>query len=324
MPKLELKTVQKDLEQGVLWPFYWLYGDEKLKSRELLQRIRKVALGDLSASQGVWGEEVFEGNETDVAVILDSALSPSFSGGVRLIVVQEAHALKNPENLSSLFGPPQKLSELASVCVCIAKDLDARKKFSKVLIEKAAVVPCEGVAEDQREVWVRYLAKRRGLDLTPTSVMQLNVLDPWSLDRVDQELEKYSVAGSLAEVILDDTGTSFEADQFLESFFSRNLAAALPQVSRFAHQVDEALPLLGLLGWNVRQLAVVIDDRNHGTRYSKLNPYLVDRFRRWSSKWSLGEVIQLQNELLNLDFSLKQTPLLPLGLWSHLVTQYCR
>jgi DNA polymerase III delta subunit len=330
MPKLELKTVQKELEQGIVWPLYWLYGPEKLKSRELLKRIRKAVFGQEpsevqgSESYPSWNEETWDGGEADVSAILDSANSLFLGGGVRLIIIRDAHALKNGETLAELCGPPKKVSELISVCVCISKDLDARKKFSKQLIEKAAVVACEEVSEDQREAWIQYLAKRRGLEVPAQAVSQLATLDPWSLDIIEQELEKFSLTQSSSDVLLDNPRAFGGSDGFLESFFLKNLSATLPQVSRFADQVDISLPLLGLLGWNVRQLAVLLSDQVYGTRNSKLNPYQVERFRKWSRYWKLDEVISLQEELISLDFHLKQTPLLPLGLWSDLVMRFCR
>ncbi len=326
MPKLELKAVQRELEQGVIWPVYWLYGPEKLKSRELLKRIRFAVLGqEGSTTAGQWNfnEEVFEGNEIDATSVLDSVRSPSLIGGVRLILVREAHAMKNPEVLSELFGAPTKLSELMSVCVCISKDLDGRKKFSKALVEGAAVVSCEEVIEVQREPWIQYLAQRRGVELNSTLVTRLSGLDPWSLDIIEQELEKFVVAGSSPDVILDSLGLSGVTERFIEDFFSRDLEAALPLVSRFADSPDESLPLLGLIGWNVRQLAIWLADRDNGTRNSKLNPYAVERFRKWSPFWKQHEVIELQARLSELDFQLKQTPLLPLGLWSSLVLRFC-
>jgi DNA polymerase III delta subunit len=326
MPKLELKAVQKELEQETLWPVYWIYGPEKLKSRELLKRIRTVVLGKESEKSTAWGwsEEVFEGTETDASSVVDAALSPSLGGEIRLIVVRDAHALKGPESLTELFGPAQKKTELMSVCVCLSKDLDARKKFSKALIEKAAVVPCEEVTEDQRESWIQFLAKRRKLEVKPHLLLQLRSLDPWSLDIVDQELEKYAVAGQSEDVMLEGIKEYEGAEKFIFDFLSRNLKVALPQVGYFASHPDESLPLLGLLTWNVRQLALFLADREQGTRYVKLNPFLVERFKKWSACWKLSEIQQLQQELFELDFKVKQTPLLPLGLWSSLVTRYCR
>ncbi len=331
MPKIELKAAQRDLEKGLIWPVYWIYGHEKLKSREFLKRIRNaVSESSANSSQpspslSQWGEEhLVATSAMDAESIVDAACSMTLGGGTKLVIVQDAHLLKKPEPLVALFGPAKKKEELPSVCILLSKDLDGRKKFSKLLVEKAAVVPCEEVTEDQREAWILYLAKRREVELTSHLLMRLCTLDPWSLDIIDQELEKFSVAGLIEDVVLEGSGRVGGMELFIDQFFQRQLKAAISHVSYFADAPDEALPLLGLLGWNVRQLAVLISDRENGTRYAKLAPYIEERLRKWSGKWSLNEVLKLQQELANLDFKMKQTPLLPLGLWSSLVTQFCR
>jgi DNA polymerase III delta subunit len=343
MPKMEPKQIQKELEQGLLWPVYWLYGQERMKSRELLKRIRKTALGEKPDS--FCPETTLEGTEVDAPTILDAALSPSLGGGLRFIVVRDAHAIKDAEELGDLFGPKALAAELGSVVVFLSKDLDGRKKFSKALLEKAAVVPCEEVPEDEREPWIQYLSKRRGLELPAEQVANLTTLDPWTLDIIDQELEKFSLsqletaqgaAGGAqgqgnakahgADVLLPGMATFGAlggADVFLDCFFHRSLKNAMNRVEAFADRPDESLPLLGLLSWNVRQLALVVSDRTRGTRNARLNPYLAERFNRWSAKWTLGELETLQARLAELDFGFKQTPLLPLGLWSSLVQEYC-
>jgi DNA polymerase III delta subunit len=256
---------------------------------------------------------------------LDEAMSPCLAGGTRLIVIRDAHALKNPEVLASLLAPPKRLDELVSVCIFISKDLDARKKFSKILIEKAAVVPCEEVPENQRESWIQFLARRRKMELSPELVLKLSFLDPWSLDLVDQELEKISISEGLIsdlahEKLLPKNGT----DLFLESFFRKELKSALPWAGYFSERPDEALPLLGLLGWNVKQLVLLVSERESGVSAQvKLNPYLAERLKKWSQLWSLNEVLELQRELVVADFSVKQTSLPPLGIWTGLISRFC-
>lgn len=333
MPKLEPKLIQRELEQGQIWPVYWLYGQEKMKSRELLKRIRRAVLGeeDRQAGGSLLGlsEQVFDAAETSGAAILDAALSPCLTsalggGGVQLIVVRDAHALKDTENLIDLLQPRTKKENLSSVCVFLSKDLDARKKFSKLLIEKAAVIPCEEIPEGEREAWIQYLVKRRGIALPPARVSQLVSLDPWTLDIIDQELEKYSLEGGAGEVILSGASVQGGGDAFLEAFFGRKLRSALESASEFADQPDEALPLLGLLVWNARYLALWVSLGDSAARRSvKLNPYAVEKISRWSRNWNLSEALELQSELAAVDFGFKQTPLLPLGLWTSLVTKFC-
>jgi DNA polymerase III delta subunit len=330
VPRLEPKQIQKELEAGRLWPVYWLYGEERMKTRELLNRIRRAALGD-KPLEGLAGlaEENLNGQEVSCGQVVDAVQSLAFGGGIRLVVVHDAHLLKEAEGLSALFGAPAKSDSIAGVCVLLSKDLDGRKKFSKALLEKAAVVPCEEVSEDDREAWIAYLGNRRGLGLPADVILRLRSMEPWSLDIADQELEKYSIASDCGseiagEVVLGGLGAEKGTEAFFEAFFGRNLRKTLEMVAGFADQPDEALPLLGLLAWNVRQLSLVLSDRIHGTRQTKLSPFLVERFQRWSRHWTLQEALRLQKALASLDFGQKQTPRLPLGLWAELAMNFCR
>jgi DNA polymerase III delta subunit len=318
VPKLEPKLVQRELDQGKLWPVYWLYGDERMKSRELVKRIRKQAIGDAPAGLLGMAEETIDGADAEPAAILDAAMSPSLGGGLRFLVIRDAHLIRGAEALAPLLGPAAARDSLASCCVFLSKGLDGRTKFSKLLLEGAAVVPCEDVAEGEREGWIGYLAKRKGLEVSPDWLATLVALDPWTLDIVDQELEKLSLAGGDSAVLLGAGGAAGGAPAFIDAFFARDLRAALERSESFADRPDEALPLLGLLAWNVRQLAVVCAGSG-----GKLPPMLADRFRRWGRSWRLEEVAALQSRLEALDFGFKQTPLLPLGLWTELVLEFC-
>jgi hypothetical protein len=115
----------------------------------------------------------------------------------------------------------------------------------------------------------------------------------------------------------------WDSDEWVENFFSKNRAATLSRVEELAENLDQALPLLGLLGWNSKQLAGFMADLEFQTQVFKTHPLQMNRLKRWSKDWRLSEVIDLQRELFLLDLSFKQTPLLPLGLWSTLVCRFC-
>lgn len=331
MPKLEAKQVRQELEAGWLWPVYWLYGHERMKSRELLARIRRLVLGQESAATGLgsFAEETLDGSDVTAAQVVDAAQSLSLGGGSRLVVVKDAHAIKDSEELGALLGPRAKKDAIQSVCVFLSKDLDGRKKFSKTLTEKAAVVPCEDVLEEERDGWIGFLAKRRDLVLAAQELATLRLMDPWGLDIVDQELEKLSLIRESgqqegASVLLEELGRSAATEEFIVAFFGKKSREAMETVASFANRPEEALPLLGLLGWNVRQLACLVGGGADGTRQLRVPPHLMNRFSSWAKLWSLEEVIALQEALGEIDFSIKQTPRIPLGLWSALVLRFCR
>jgi len=322
MPKLEAKAVQKEVEAGRLRPVYWLYGPERMKSRELLKRIKALALGDGATAS--FGEENLDGAIAKAIEVVDAARSLSLGGGLRFVVVRDAHQIKDAEVMGALFEPgneAREKSELPYVCVFLSNDLDGRKKFSKQLVENAAVVPCEEVAEGDREGWIGFLAKRRELVVTPQIISQLRGLDPWSLDIIDSELEKYALCQDEA-VLLGSVGEGKGTDAFLEALFSRDLKRGLASLEGFVDSPDQTLPLLGLLAWNVRFLALVISDRENRTRFAKLSPFLAERFMRWSRHWSLADALELQSALAKLDFDAKQTPKTALGLWASLIQRF--
>lgn len=323
MPKLEPKIIQKELDQGRIWPLYWLYGQERMKSRELLKRIRTATgVGEGSGGAGSLGVEYFDGSETSAEEVVDAARSMSLLGGTRFIIVRDAHALKDAEALARIAGPAGSIQELGSVVVCLSKDLDARKKSSKLLLEHAAVVPCEDVSEGDRDAWIQFLSKRRGLDLTPEIALGLRALDPWSLDIVDLELEKLELSKGDPEVLQVGSTELHAGERFLDALMNRELKPALTALDAFAEVPDEALPLLGLLVWNSRYLAISLTPS--GARGIKINPYLAERLRKWGPRWTLDEAIELTQALAELDYSTKQTPRTGRGNWTRLATQFCR
>lgn len=336
MPKLEPKVIQKELEKGVLWPVYWIHGPERMKVRELFKRIRTAVLGE-GVQSGALGlslaEENLDGASVSGVEVLDSAQTLALGGGLRFVVVRDAHLLDEPESLAPLLGPPGKKDTLTSVCVFIAKDLDGRKKFSKQLVEQAAVVECEQVPDADRDAWVDYLLKSRAVVISDSERVRLKSqlcgIDPWSLDIVDQEIEKWHLAQSSGlseeeahQVLQSAAGAGSEA--FADAFFSRSGLQALESAAVFASQPEMALPLLGLMSWNLRQLIPIVAAREGVSRAQvKLGGFMLERLNRLARAWTLDELISLQSALFELDFSLKQTPRLPLGAWSSLVMEFC-
>lgn len=329
MPKFEPKEIQKEIAAGKVRPVYWLYGTEAMKSRELLKRIRSRVLGESEKnSAAVFGESILDAQECEVSDVIDAAQSLSLMGGGKIVVVKQAHLLKNPEPLMDLcISEFMNPDSGASVTVFLSKDLDQRKKFSKSLLERAACVSCEETPEQDREAWTHYLAKGKAIALTATEASLLHAMDPWSLDGVERELEKMEVARTPEDreaVLLGGLEGKSASENFVEGFLLRDRKRALPEVKHFAGFPENALPLMGLLAWNVKMLIGVLKDRDAGTRETKIGSFLQDRFSRYQREWTLREAIALAHSLAEIDFSTKQTPRSPLGFWTDLVIKYCR
>jgi DNA polymerase III delta subunit len=248
-----------------------------------------------------------------------------------VIVVDQAHLLKEVESIQEILGERRSLDETSSCVVFLSKDLDGRKKSSKILTESAAVIACDEVTEEEREPWIHYLAKRADLiwakdaELAPVwrqLVDRLRLLEPWSLEMIDSEIAKLSLCEPGSAVNPQDLlsgQTSQDTQAFIEAFLKKDRTRALSALASFADRPEEVFPLLGLLAWNVRHLAVLLKDRESRTRSIKLSPFLAERLEKTADRWKLKEALLIQERLLDMDFSFKQTQRMPLGVWSDFV-----
>jgi DNA polymerase-3 subunit delta len=323
MPKLEPKAIQKELEAGKVRPVYFLYGSERMKSRELLKRIQKTVLNGEAPND--FNLEKWDASEVGCETILDAAQSLSLMGGTKLVIARAIDEVKNLDPLVDYLkglesGAPTTPDQVQCVLVLMSKNFDARKKSSKTIQEVAAVVACEEVEEADREPWIDYLSKRRGITLTETERLTLRGLDPWNLEIIDQEIGKLELVGEdpilRAEALLSGV-SAFARDDFIDAIFCRDTKRALSLVHLFSAEMEVQLPFLGLLSWNFRQLKLSVMEQEMRSRSSeKRNPYLDRKLDRWKKHWNLKSITELEHALFQIDFALKNTRLLGLGLWT--------
>jgi len=326
MSRIEAKFVQKELESGKLRPVYWIFGPERMKSRELVRRIKKACFGDETPND--FNFEKHDGSEAGTATILDAAQGFSLMGGTKLILVRNAEELKDQEMLVEYFESldsqePMEASELSNVIVFISKNFDARKKATKKIQELVATIPCEEVKEEEREPWIGYLSKRRGITLKNEEAILLRALDPWSLDIVDQELAKLELVADEEELrkqVLLNGVDAFARDDFIDALFCRDKKRTMKWMHLFCEEIEVQLPVLGLVSWNLRHLKLVLmEEKTRFRSGEKRNMYLQRNLDRWKRHWTFNSIQEFEHGLFEIDFSLKNTRLMGKGLWASLL-----
>jgi DNA polymerase III delta subunit len=326
MSRFEAKVIQKELDSGKLRPVYWLFGPERMKSRELVKRIQRAALGDQTPND--FNYEKIDASEVDCGTVIDAAQGFSMMGGTKVILVRNADDLKQQEMLADYFASidshdPVDPADLANVIVLVSKGFDSRKKAFKKIQDTVAVIPCEEVAEQDREPWIGYLAKRRGLTLKNEEMTVLRGQDPWSLEIIDQELSKLELVGNeedLRKQVLLNGVDAFARDDFIDALFSRDKQRAMKWMHLFCEDIDVQLPILGLVSWNLRHLKLVLlEDKTRSRSGEKRNPYLQRNLDRWKRHWTFDAIQEFEHGLFEIDFSLKNTPLMGKGLWTSLL-----
>lgn len=328
MPKIEPKLIQKELDAGKIRPVYWIHGPERMKSRELIKRIQRTVLGEEAPND--FNFEKLDGSEISIEAVIDAAQSFSLMGGIKLLLIRNADELKQLDPLVDFLKAlpstdPVAPSELSNVVVFVSKGFDGRKKASKVIQDLAVTVQCEEVSDQDREPWIDYLSKRRGLTLQPTERLLLRGLDPWSLDIVDSEISKLELVGddeNLRKQVLLSGVDSHARDEFIDAIFCRDQARSLKYIHLFSEEMEVQLPILGLICWNLRHLKLVIMEQETRSRSpEKRNPYLMKNLDRWKRHWNLASIQKLEESFFGIDFALKNTRLLGRGLWTVMINE---
>jgi len=326
MPRIEAKQIQKELESGKLRPAYWIFGPERMKARELLRRIQKAAFGDDKPND--FNFEKHDGGDSEISTILDAAQGFSLMGGTKVILVRNAEELKQQDLLVDFFESipshdPADAADVSNVVVFISKNFDARKKATKKIQELVATIPCEEVIEQDREPWIGYLAKRRGITLKDNELLLLRGQDPWSLEIVDQELGKLELVANeedLRTQVLLNGVDAFARDDFIDALFSRDKKRALKWMHLFCEEIEVQLPILGLVSWNLRHLKLILmEERTRSRSGEKRNMYLQRNLDRWKKHWTFETIQEFEHGLFEIDFSLKNTRLMGKGLWTSLL-----
>lgn len=312
MPEIEDRTLQKELDSRKFRPVYWLYGEERLKIRELLRRIEKNVFEKEGINRNDFNWIRLDGAEVSFSQILDQVQSYSWGGGKKVVVVT------NAAEVAGLDSWPTQWPESDSILVMIStRFVDRRLKWTKLVVAQAALTDCVPVPEDQREVAIGYLARRHEVTLTENETQILKVHQPWFLEGIEQELEKL-------KCVADDRETRFEAlvggvdpraqDEFINAFFNREFGPAAKWVRNFGEDSGTFLMLLGLIAWNLRQLkglALGSNDFRH--------PLLRPRLERWKLKWSFSQIQKCEQALAQADSDFKGTGVKGPETWTQLL-----
>ena len=134
-----------------------------MKIRELSKKVQRAVLGEEAPND--FNFEKLDASEVGVETIVDASQSFSLMGGIKLLLVRNADEIKNLDPIVDYLKQlsstqPVPVSELSNVTVFISKGFDGRKKASKTIQELAVAVQCEEVADQDREPWIDYMAKR--------------------------------------------------------------------------------------------------------------------------------------------------------------------
>jgi DNA polymerase-3 subunit delta len=249
-------------------PLYLVLGDEDLLRDQAVGLIKAAVLGGAAeagreggAEGGLaaFNDDLLYGDESDAAEVLARAGQAPVFAPRRFVLIKAVDKLpaREGEALLPYLTSPCDTTTL----VFAASKLDKRQKFPHALIDRAVVVDCAPLFENQLAGWIRGEAGRVGVRLTEDAILLLKEMAGDSLSLVRRELEKlaaYVPGGTVAtgEDVISVRGGEPGASVFdlTGAISAQDRERALRILVRNLESGEAPLRILGSLIYQYRRL----------------------------------------------------------------------
>lgn len=290
-------AVMATKDQQKLLPAYLVVGEDALKRRTVLERLRKrvAAIGDLD-----FNHDEFDGANADGGDIAISCNTLPFASDIRLVEVRNVEKLgkQDAEVLVAYLASPNVTTVLAMSGEKLAKNTRLYKAVAA--LGKTAVIDCAPMKRYELARALREMAVGHGFTLTSGAAEKLLALVGEDTVRLDSELRKLALAhkGSAAvgerevESLVART-TEAKPWEFTDAFSARDAKRCLSVRSR----LDSASPyaLMAMCTNRLRELccAKSLAQRGESSRLAqvlKVPTWRVKNHDAWARKFSDEEL----------------------------------
>jgi DNA polymerase-3 subunit delta len=193
--------VNSDLKTGRFRPVYVLAGEDALRVEQVVDRIRRDALGD----QGVeFNYHVLQGDTAGIGRVLQQAMSLPMFAGAQVIWVKHAERLLADQESQDRFERYVTKPIAETILVLSVDKVDRRKKWVKAVAEAGYLFDFTPPSGEALVQWVRKAAGREGLDLAEDVARVLCELVGNDLMSLKSEIDKLAL-------LAEDRGAPLES-----------------------------------------------------------------------------------------------------------------
>ncbi len=236
MAEMRFDDIIKDIRNKVFYPIYFLMGEESFYIDVISDYLEAKVLTE---TEKEFNMSILYGRDTDIPTIISIAKRYPMMASHNLVIIKEAHHIKNIEDIQPYLHNPLE-STILVICYKY-KSIDKRIKFYKEL--KAAGVVFEGKKLYDNEVpgWISNYVKRRGYRIGPKAVQLLADHLGANLGKIVNEVKKLFINIKKGDeittaVIEENIGISkdFNIFEFQNALGSKNKEKAFQIAKYFA------------------------------------------------------------------------------------------
>lgn len=196
MAKQELSCddILKELRAKQYRPIYYLMGEESYYIDLIADYITDNVL---SETEKEFNLTVVYGADVDIATVINAAKRYPMMSEYQVVIVKEAQAIRNMEELSFYLQKP--LNSTILVICHKHGTLDKRKKLVAEVEKVGILFESKKIKDSQLPAFINSYMKRKGIDMEPKASAMLADFVGTDLSRLTGELEKLIITLSAGQ-----------------------------------------------------------------------------------------------------------------------------
>ena len=315
-----------------LSPLYYVVGQESFLISEIKKTLRReVHQGNKMVD---FNHDEVSANKVSMEDLLAMAETLPFMSEQRLIFCDKAEFFQDRdwEKLFSLLLQP--LEQL--IFVWFFEKKDGRKKYFKVLKEKAVELSVETLKPWEIEPWLNFISKRENLEFSPASKTLFSHLVGTNLMEIQMELRKLKqYIGDSKKALEEDIiacTSRLKTDSIFEltdALGKKDIVQALSSLAGLLEQNQSEIGALAMLARHIRILSKLKWAEKQKLSKAQMahragiSPYFLKNYLNQTQFWSEQQINQALSALLSTDKALKSSPLSPYIWLENFILKVC-
>jgi DNA polymerase-3 subunit delta len=325
------QTLEQSIRQKKIAPIYFLSGEEPYFIERIVNLLEQYVLEGYEKS---FNHDTLYGSDLNAKSLSALARTYPTMSPYRLVVVKEAHNMKDLDKLASYFESPVPTTVLVFL---YRKKLEPSSKVGKLLSAKAgasgknaksktaaqsAIVTFDSspLYENQVLEWVEFMLKEKGVTITDDALELLISSLGTNLQLIDSELNKLLIhlrESPRPNITKDMIYNYINIDRQFNVFELINLIGERRKTE--AHQVlsfilkntkeNPPIMIVSQLFQYFTKLAILKQNRCETDKAIsdtlKVKPYFASQYRRALASYSYIRIQENLNYLMDADLSLK-------------------
>lgn len=311
---LKYEEIMSDLRRRIFKPVYFLAGDEPYYIDLISDYIEEKVLPD---SEKSFNQVIIYGEETSVPAIIETSRRFPMMSSHQVIIVKEAQALKNIEDLLLYVEKP-----LLSTILVINykyKTIDKRTKLYKALERDAVYFESVRLKDYQVPAWIERYLMTKGVRTDPAASAMLTEFLGTDLHKIANELDKLIITLPTKKPVITclliekNIGISKDFNNFelQKAVGERNIFKANLILRYFANNQKDnpiTLTIASLFGFFTKLLTyhyLTDKSKNNAAAALRINPFFVKDFEMAALKYNVSKTVYVISLLRTYDMKSK-------------------